>query len=246
MKLKIEFHYTYLIMMLGFILTGSFINIIILTSIILIHELGHYTASIITKIKVSKIIIYPYGGLTKINDKINLNINKELLVAVNGIIFQLIYYYLIIKSNIFRDNTIELFTMYHYNILYFNILPIYPLDGSKILNLLISKILPYRISNIITIIISIITIVIITNIELFITYNYTYIMVLTILIYDIYKFSKELNYIYNKFLLERYLYNIKYKNISIIKKKENMYKNKSHIIDGKLEKEVLKKTFDNK
>ena len=246
MKIKIEFHYTYLIMLLGFVLTGSFRNIIILTSIILIHELGHYLASIITNIKVDKIIIYPYGGLTRINDKINISINRELLVSISGIIFQSIYYYIIINMNIFRTSTIELFNLYHYSILYFNILPIYPLDGSKIIDLLLSKIIPYRISNIITIIISIIMIIIISSINIFITYNYTYIIILFILSYDIYKFIRELDYLYNRFLLERYLYNIKYKKISIIKNKNNMFKNRSHIINNKKEELVLKKMFDNR
>lgn len=241
MKIKIEFHYTYLIMVLGFIFTGCFRNIIILTSIIIIHEMGHYLTSIITKINVSKIIIYPYGGLTKIDDKINISINRELMVAVSGIIFQSIYYYLIINMNIFRDSTIELFKLYHYSILYFNILPIYPLDGSKMLNLVLCKIIPYRISNIITIIISIITIVVVSSIM---SYNYTYIMVVCILLYDIYRFVWELDYLYNRFLLERYLYKIKYRRVSIIKDKNNMYKNRSHIINNKKEVEVLEKMFD--
>ena len=227
-------------------MTGSFRNIIILTSIILIHELGHYLASIITNIKVDKIIIYPYGGLTRINDKINISINRELLVSISGIIFQSIYYYIIINMNIFRNSTIELFNLYHYSILYFNILPIYPLDGSKIINLLLSKIIPYRISNIITIIISIIMIIIISSINIFITYNYTYIIILLILLYDIYKFVRELDYLYNRFLLERYLYNIKYRRVSVIKNKNNMFKNRSHIINNKKEAEVLKKMFDNR
>ena len=186
MKIKIEFHYTYLIMVLGFMLTGGFRNIVILTSIIIIHELGHYLASVVMKINVDKIIIYPYGGLTRINDKINISINRELIVSISGIIFQIIYYYIIINTHIFRDSTIELFYLYHYNILYFNILPIYPLDGSKILNLLFSKVIPYRVSNIITILISIVTIIIISSINIFITYNYTYIIIIIILLYDIY------------------------------------------------------------
>ena len=38
---KFEFHYTYLIMALGFVLVGYYKNLLIFTSIIVIHELGH-------------------------------------------------------------------------------------------------------------------------------------------------------------------------------------------------------------
>jgi stage IV sporulation protein FB len=244
MKIKIEFHYTYLIMVLGFVLTGSIKNVIILTSIIVIHELGHYLVAKLMGIGVSKIVIYPYGGITKIDDKINIDINKELLVAVSGVSFQSIYYYIVTRIHLVTPNSMELFKLYHYSILWFNLLPIYPLDGSKICNLIMSKIFPFKVSNILTVIISIVTILIFSSVEILFTLNYSYIMIFSILIYDIYKFYQELEYIYNKFLLERYLYNISYKDLKIIKKKESMYKNKRHIIGNKKEKDVLAKIFD--
>lgn len=244
MRIKIEFHYTYIIMLLGFVLTGCFKNVLILTSIIVIHELGHYLMAKVLNIKVSKIIIYPYGGITKITDKINISINKELLVAISGVIYQCIYYYLIILFFNFTSNTLELFKLYHYSILFFNLLPVYPLDGSKIINLLLSIFISFKLSNILTIIISIITMVTINGVGI-LNLNYSYIMISSILIFDIYKFYMELEYIYNKFLLERYLYNINYKTLDIVRKKEDMYKNKRHIIGRKKEREVLAKIFDN-
>ena len=57
--MKITFHYTFLLVAISFILTGYFSNLIIFTSIILIHELGHYHAAKINNLKVDKIIIYP-------------------------------------------------------------------------------------------------------------------------------------------------------------------------------------------
>ena len=44
----------------------------------------------INKFNVDKIVIYPYGGLVKMNTPINTKINKELSVAVSGLIFQTI------------------------------------------------------------------------------------------------------------------------------------------------------------
>ena len=230
--MKIEFHYTYILIALGFILTGYFHNLIIFTSIILIHELGHYLTAKLNNLNVEKIIIYPYGGLVKMNNLINTNINKELTVAISGIIFQTIYYLLIIflyHQGIIRDYIFNLFNMYNKNILIFNILPIHPLDGSKILNLLLSKILPFNIVNKLNIIISVLTLIIMIYINYY-SFNYTTILIIGIIIDNLIKYQKELKYIFNKFLLERYIYNITYNKRKKINKISNMYKEKYHII----------------
>ena len=226
------FHYSYIIMAFGYVISGYYINLIAITSLLLIHELGHYTAAKLLKFKVLKIIIYPFGGITKINDLINKDINEEILVATSGVIFQFIFYLIIVylnHINIIRDYTLNIYTLYNNQIIFFNLMPIYPLDGSKIINLLLSKFFNYNLSNKLTIMISLI------GMSLFIltssyNHNYSYIMVLSVLIIYNYKFIKQLKYIYNKFLLERYLYNINYPKIKIINNGNKMYKNNSHII----------------
>jgi len=250
--MKIEFHYTYLIIALSFILTGYFSNIIIFTSIIIIHELGHYLIAKKNNLKVNKIIIYPYGGITKLNTPINIPINKELQVAISGIIFQIIYYLIIVilyKNNIIREYIFNIFKIYHYNILLFNLLPIHPLDGSKILNLLLSKIFPYKLTNKITIPVSIITIIIIFKINYY-QFNYTTILIISIITDNIIKYYNNLNYLFNRFLLERYLYKQTYQKSKTIKKVDHMYKDKYHIIKTKnnyiTEKQALSHRFKGK
>ena len=161
---KIEFHYTFIIIALGFVLAGYFSNLIVFTSIIIIHELGHIITGLHFKYKLDKVIIYPYGGMTKFNTIINTNINKDILVAISGVIVQSIYFILITilyTKGYIREYIYNLFTIYNKSILLFNILPIIPLDGSKIINLILSKYLYYNLSNKLTIIISFITIIII-------------------------------------------------------------------------------------
>ena len=219
-------------MAFGYVISGYYINLIAITSLLLIHELGHYTAAKLLKFKVLKIVIYPFGGITKIHDLINKDINEEILVATSGVIFQFIFYLIIVylnHINIIRDYTLNIYTLYNNQIIFFNLMPIYPLDGSKIINLLLSKFFNYNLSNKLTIMISLI------GMSLFIltssyNHNYSYIMVLSVLIIYNYKFIKQLKYIYNRFLLERYLYNISYPKIKIINNGNKMYKNNSHII----------------
>ena len=247
--MKITFHYTYLLIAISFIITGYFSNLIIFTSIIIIHELGHYIVAKITNLNPTMITIYPFGGITKMNHLVNTKIIKEFYVAISGILFQMIYYIIITilyNHNLIRDYIYNLFTTYHYRILIFNLLPIHPLDGSIILNLLLSKLLPYKLTMKLNIIISIITSIIIFKINYY-KFNYTTILIITIITINICKYYKNINYLFNKFLLERYLYKIPTKRHKTITKIGDMYKEKYHIFKENnhylTEKQVLKRRF---
>lgn len=227
----IEFHYTYLFIALSFIITGHVKDLLVFTSIIIFHELGHYLMAKINKVKVKKITIYPFGGITTLDTLINININRELLIAMGGILSQSIYMIIIIilyKYGFVREYIYNLYTRYNNSILYFNLLPIVSLDGFKILNLTLSKIFPFDISNKLSLGISFITLILILIVNYY-TFNYTLLLVLSVLIINIVNYYKDLNYIFNKFLVERYLYNLSYSKEKIINNKKKMYKDYRHI-----------------
>lgn len=251
-KKLIKFHNSYLIIALCFITTGYYLNLIVFTSLILVHELGHYLTAKMLNFNVENITIYPYGGITKINDLINRDINEELLIATSGIITQFLFYiliYLLYNKSYIREYTFNLYTIYNNRIIFFNLLPIIPLDGSKIINLLFNKIFNYNLSNKLTILISLLTILLLILSNLY-KLNYSNIMIYLILIFYIYDLYKKRKYLYNKLLLERYLYNIKYSKIKIINNQNNMYKNRTHIINSNnkyiKEFDYLKKIFSTK
>ena len=227
----IEFHYTYLFIAFSFIITGHVKDLLVFTSIIIFHELGHYLMAKINKVKVKKITIYPFGGITTLDTLINININRELLIAMGGILSQSIYMIIIIilyKYGFVREYIYNLYTRYNNSILYFNLLPIVSLDGFKILNLTLSKILPFDISNKLSLGISFITLILILIVNYY-TFNYTLLLVISVLIVNIVNYYKDLNYIFNKFLVERYLYNLSYSKEKIVNNKKKMYKDYRHI-----------------
>lgn len=227
----IEFHYTYLFIAFSFIITGHVKDLLVFTSIIIFHELGHYLMAKINKVKVKKITIYPFGGITTLDTLINININRELLIAMGGILSQSIYMIIIIilyKYGFVREYIYNLYTRYNNSILYFNLLPIVSLDGFKILNLTLSKIFPFDISNKLSLGISFITLILILIVNYY-TFNYTLLLILSVLIINIVNYYKDLNYIFNKFLVERYLYNLSYSKEKIVNNKKNMYKDYRHI-----------------
>lgn len=245
--MKIEFHYTYIIMAISFILCGYLHNLLVFTSIILFHEFGHYLAAKINSFNVEKVIIYPYGGMLKMNNLINSDTNKEILVAISGVVNQLIYYFLVwvlYKNGFIREYIFNLFYIYNKSILFFNILPIYPLDGSKILNLFLYKVIPYNISNKMCIYISFLGLIKVIS---YYKFNYTNVLIFGLVMNNIIKYYRELKYLFNKFLLERYIYRIRYIRCKRVKKIDYMFKDRYNLIKDincyVTEREMLKKRF---
>ena len=76
-------------------------------------------------------------------------------------------------------------------------------------------------------------------------FNYTLILILSLIITNIIKYTKEINYLFNKFLLERYLDKYIYKKSIKITKLEHMYKEKYHIVDDNCETDAMWIDIDN-
>ena len=201
--------YTYIIVLLALI-TGQIKELLGLLIIIISHEYGHYFMSKIFKWNIDKIYLYPFGGLIKYNEKIDKPFKEELLIAISGILNQFLVYLLFLLLNKYyfiSDYFFNIIKNYNYSIILFNLIPIIPLDGSKILNIILNKLFNFRKSYIIL------------NIILF-------------LIYKIYLNIKNKEFIFNRFILEKYLYPDDYKDIYIINNIKDMKRNKKHIINN--------------
>lgn len=240
MKITFKIHPLYYLVAILSIITGLFKDFIYITLLIFIHEIGHTIGALIYKWKIKKIIILPFGGITIFNELINKSLKEEFVILILGPIFQILFYFILYILNI----ETPLITNYHYSLLLFNMLPIIPLDGSKLLNIILNKITSFKMSHLLTIYISLITIILlmIKNKNLVL-----YIIIFFILV-KVIKEYKEHKYIFNKFLFERYNYNLKFKKIKYIKgrKINKMKKEYKHIFyDDKYytEKDILKRYF---
>lgn len=247
---NIRFTPSFLTVALGFVLTGYIKNLLIFTSFILIHEMGHYFIGRGFGYKVQKIYIYPFGGLTKFQHLINQNSNEEFLVSISGVLFQslLYYFYLFLyQQNLLHMNTFLLVKKYHCSMLFFNLLPIIPLDGSQIIGFFLYKIFSYKMACYVKIIISFLSIILFW-IWIFPITDYNYLLIILILCIDIIRYMKDLKYYFHKFLLERYLYHFSFKRCKKVKNVSQMYKDYRHLIydDQKYitEKHFLQKMFD--
>lgn len=119
----------------------------VLLSIVLFHELGHYTMASLFKWRIRSIMLWVFGGVMDTDEHGSRPIREEALVTIAGP-FQHIIIYIILFFLTHVDmvpvSILELAYYYNTAILMFNLLPIWPLDGGKLLFLFFSAHVPYK------------------------------------------------------------------------------------------------------
>ena len=96
---------------------------LLLMMIVLIHELGHFLCAVFLHIPVDKICLYPFGGISKFKNKLNIHLKHEFLILIMGPLMQIVFMFLI-KDHLPLSYQ-EMFVLYNRNILVFNLLPIF-------------------------------------------------------------------------------------------------------------------------
>ena len=218
-------------------------DFVIISSLIIIHECGHFFCAKLIGFQTDKIYLYPLGGISKFHMPISTERKKEFLVLIMGPIFQNVAYVLLMI--LLKEK--ELITNYHIGILCFNLLPIVPLDGGKILNILTSSIVPYQLALKISVIISYLATIILLLIQKKISINM--ILMYVILIILIRKEEGKEKRLFDQFLLERYLHKYHFKKDILIQKEKDFYRYKNNKIKscGTIlsEEEYLQKKYNN-
>lgn len=180
--------------------------------IIIIHELGHYITGYLLGLNVSEIRIFMFGGVTKLKEGLNLSIFKEILMIIMGPVTQILFWLFV--SFLYRHGYVGLYTYQKINyinkiLLSFNLLPIIPLDGGKLLNNILDLFFSYEMSHKVSVFISV----------LFIPFVFAFdtklfaVLFCLFLILNVFEEIKIHKYRLNKLLLERKLGNIKFKRI---------------------------------
>ena len=231
-------HPFYYLFALISVLTGNFKSFFLFSSIIIVHEFGHLLMAIVLGWKVEKVLILPFGGITVFNEDLNRPLAEEFLILMCGPLFQLILV-LIFNNDVLWN--------YSNNLFIFNFLPIFPLDGSKFLNIFLNYFLSFKYSHLFTLYISFFCIFLVL-----VKYKFN-LLIFLILIFLFFKIINELrehNNIFNRFLLERYIKIFRFRKSIVIKSLnlKKMRRDYNHIFYGGgkyiTEKEMLKKRFD--
>lgn len=240
---KIEIHpFTYFVLVLA-IITGHFHDVTMLFILFFIHELGHIFTALFFHWKIEKIKFLPFGGVTIFQEDINRPSKEEWWIVAMGPLFQTLAY--VSCCSFFNEQ----FLYYHLFFFGFNLLPIVPLDGSKIVTLILERFFSFSKSHVGIIYLSIF----LTSLFCF----YTMILhnlVLTIAFFFLFCQTwievRKHAMLCEKFFLERYLKSFSFKKHCFVSGvdpylmkrdyKHLFYENGTYYT----EKEVLKEYFD--
>lgn len=198
-EIKIDIHpIAYLFMILS-ILTGYLKEFFFIMLILLVHECGHILMALFFRWKIEKVKILPLGSITIFRENINRPLKEELLILLAGPGMQLFFF--VIAKQYILDPTFEL---YHWLTLSFNLLPIVPLDGSKLVNIISNYWFPYFYSEKIMNFVSGILLIGMILVGIRIKFNMMYFLMLFLLSMELYRSIHRTEYLFYRFLLERY------------------------------------------
>ncbi|HEY4601174.1 MAG TPA: site-2 protease family protein [Cerasibacillus sp.] len=127
--------------------TGTFISLFIILSIVVIHELGHVIMAMFFKWRVRRIMFWIFGGVMETDEHGTRPLHEELLVTLAGPfqhVFIYILYYVLYGLALLPDSILAMLFFYNTVILAFNLLPIWPLDGGKLLLFGLALFFPFR------------------------------------------------------------------------------------------------------
>lgn len=244
---KINFHFLFYIVSIICILTGLLKDFLMITYLIITHEAGHVLASLFFHWNIKSVTIYPFGGMTILEDDINRPLKEEFWIMIMGPIFQIMFFtilYYFIPSSLLKQ--------YHYALLLFNLLPIYPLDGGKLLLILFHKFFSFSFTYTCIYFFSFLENFFFLFFVITEKLSFLFFFIFLILLKDIYTNFKQRKYLFHKFLLERYLYSYSFSKTKRIHglKLQKMSKEKYHLFQTNekvyFEEEILRKLFDSK
>ena len=143
----IYIHPTFWFVVVLSILTGMFYHILIIFIIVTWHELGHFFMAKSFNWEIRRITLWIFGGVMETEEHLNKPLNEQFLVTIAGPIQHLLIFLIIL---LLKQTTLllpeHLAFAYQYNllILFFNFLPIWPLDGGKLLSFIFHIVLPFK------------------------------------------------------------------------------------------------------
>jgi stage IV sporulation protein FB len=145
--IRVSIHPLFWIVILAAAVTGQFTELITLFALVIMHELGHVFTAISLGWRVSSMELLPFGGVAKVDESGTTTAKEEILVALAGPFVNVVMMavgLILLWTGLWEASWAEFFIRGNLFIACFNLLPIWPLDGGKVLQALLSMILPFR------------------------------------------------------------------------------------------------------
>ncbi|MFD1426456.1 stage IV sporulation protein FB [Kroppenstedtia sanguinis] len=145
--LRIRIHSLFWLVIFTSVVTGQFLEVITLFVLVLIHELGHVTVAHSYGWRMSGIQLLPFGGVAHTEEWGTVPAREEVAVALAGPfhnVMMVLFGYVFFQMGWWSEEWMQYFVQGNTLMAGFNLLPIYPLDGGRILQALLSYRFSYR------------------------------------------------------------------------------------------------------
>jgi stage IV sporulation protein FB len=205
---KIQIHPLLWMVIALAVATAHFIELMMVLLIIFVHEIGHGAAASFFSWRIKKIALLPFGGVAEMDEHGNRPLKEELIVVVAGPlqhVWMISLAYILFMSGIFPEKWYSLFVEYNLMVLLFNLLPIWPLDGGKLVFILFSMNSSFQVAHLRTLYLSISMLAIFSVIVLMIaplTLNVW--VIIGFLAFSLHYEWKQRRFIFMRFLMERH------------------------------------------
>lgn len=205
---SIHIHPILIVFILISFLTGTFMELSIILIIVLIHELGHYFMANYFKWRIHSIMLWVFGGVMDTDEHGNRPIREDVFVTIAGPLQHILIYialFFLSSFTLLPEAILDLIFYYNTMILLFNLIPIWPLDGGKLLMLIGSRFYPFKRAYYATILISLVLTVGILIIQfIFFPFTLSAFLIFIFLLAENRKEWQQRYYVFIRFLLKRY------------------------------------------
>lgn len=205
---KIQIHPLLWMVIALAVATAHFIELMMVLLIIFVHEMGHGAAASFFSWRIKKIALLPFGGVAEMDEHGNRPLKEELIVVLAGPlqhIWLIALAYILFLTGVIPEKWHALFVDYNLMVLLFNLMPIWPLDGGKLVFILFSMSFSFREAHVRTLYTSGGALIIFSIILLFmapLTLNVW--VIIGFLAFSLHYEWKQRRFIFMRFLMERH------------------------------------------
>ncbi len=128
-------------------MTGYIWNVLIVFLIVFFHELGHTLAAKWIGWEIEEVLLFPFGGVLKVYNQGAESLKEIFIVTIAGPLQHLFIPFIstmLLATPFWSESLHQMTLMYNLTILIFNLFPIWPLDGAKLLSLGLMMVLPLK------------------------------------------------------------------------------------------------------
>jgi stage IV sporulation protein FB len=205
---KIKIHPLFWLTIVIGLLTAHVKELLILFLLVFIHEMGHVLAAHYFGWRIQKVELLPFGGVAVMEEHGNKPLREEVIVLIAGPlqhVWIMLLCYGLFQAGIMEGELYHFLMWNNVTLLSFNLIPIWPLDGGKLLFCLLSTRYAFRLAHYYTLLLSfsLCTVMLVVAIVL-IPYNLTMWVILVFLFFSVWIEWKQRTFVFLRFLLERH------------------------------------------